>query len=135
MNILTSAKSDGLALDVVNVMAMDYGSGADNGAKMAANATQAAAATEAQIKTAGLSATVGITPMVGVNDTNTEIFQLADAKTVLNFAGANTYVTRLSMWSLARDNGGCPGQTWASPTCSGVSQATFAFSSIFDGFQ
>ncbi len=97
VNILTSAKADGLSLDVVNVMAMDYGSGAENGAKMAADATQAAAASEAQIKAAGLTATVGITPMVGVNDTNTEIFQLADANTVLSFAAANSYVTRLAV--------------------------------------
>ncbi len=117
-------------------MAMDYGSGADNGAKMAADATtQAAAATEAQIKTAGLTATVGITPMVGVNDTNTEIFQLADANSVLSFAEADSYVIRLAMWSLARDNGGCAGQTWASPTCSGVAQSTYAFSAVFDAFQ
>lgn len=132
VNILTSAKADGLALDVVNIMAMDYGSAVDNGGKMGPDATQAAAATESQIEAAGLaSTTVGITPMIGVNDTNTEVFQLTDAQTVLSFAEGSSYVTRLAMWSLARDNGSCPGQTWASPTCSGIAQLTYSFSDVF----
>ncbi len=131
VNILNSAHADGLGLDVVNVMAMDYGSAQDNGAQMGLDATNAASATESQIKAAGLSSTVGITPMIGVNDTNTEIFSLNDAQTVLNFANANSYVSRIAMWSLGRDNGGCAGQTWASPSCSGLSQSSFAFSANF----
>ncbi len=134
VNILTSAHADGLALDVVNVMAMDYGSSQDNGAQMGLDATDAASATEAQIKAAGLASTVGITPMIGVNDTNTEIFSLNDAQTVLNFANSNSYVSRIAMWSLGRDNGGCAGQQWASPSCSGLSQSSFAFSSNFRTF-
>jgi len=130
VNILTSAKADGLSLDVVNIMAMDYGPAVDNGGKMGQDATQAAAATESQIQAAGLASTLGITPMIGVNDTNTEVFQLADAQTLLTFAEESSYVTRLAMWSLARDNGSCPGQTWASPTCSGVAQTTYAFSDL-----
>jgi len=100
VNILNSARADGLALDVVNVMAMDYGSSQDNGGQMGLDATDAASATESQIQAAGLSSTVGVTPMIGVNDTNTEIFQLSDAQTLLNFANANNYITRLAMWSL-----------------------------------
>ncbi len=134
-NILKSAKADGLPLDVVNVMAMDYGSGQDNGAQMGLDATDAASATENQIKAAGLTATVGITPMIGVNDTNTEIFNLNDAQTMLNFANGNSYVSRIAMWSLARDNGGCAGQTWASPSCSGIAQSSFAFSANFRNYK
>ncbi len=134
INILNSAKADGLQLDVVNVMAMDYGSGQDNGAQMGLDATNAASATENQIKAAGLTATVGITPMIGVNDTNTEIFSLNDSQTVLNFAHANSYVSRIAMWSLARDNGGCAGQTWASPSCSGVTESSFQFSANFRNY-
>ena len=136
MNILNSVKSDGLALDVVNIMTMDYGPAVDNGGQMGLDATQAAAATESQLIAAGLTGTtIGITPMIGVNDTNTEIFKLADAQTLLNFAASNSYVTRLAMWSLARDNGSCPAQTWASPTCSGISQSTYAFSNVFTQLQ
>jgi chitinase len=131
LNLLTSAKSDGVALSVVNIMTMDYGS---SGTEMGSAATEAAAATEAQIKAAGLSSTRGITPMIGQNDTGGEIFTLADATTVVNFAKANSYVSRLAYWSVGRDNGSCAGDTAASPSCSGISQSTYQFAGIFEGF-
>jgi chitinase len=131
VNILISAKADGFDPDVINVMAMDYGSSSDNGGAMGTDATSAASATEAQIEAAGLSSTVGITPMIGVNDTNTEIFTLADAQTVLSFASTNSYVSRIAMWSLARDNGSCAGEDFASPSCSGLTQSNYQFSEAF----
>lgn len=134
INILDACASAGFNPDVVNVMAMDYGSANDNGGQMGLDATDAASATETQIHQAGLSSSVGVTPMIGVNDTNTEIFQPSDANTLLNFAKSNSYITRLAMWSLARDNGGCAGQGYASPTCSGISQSNYQFSSIFETF-
>jgi hypothetical protein len=134
VNILTSAKSDGLALDVVNVMAMDYGSSSDNGGAMGQDAIDAAQATESQIQEAGLSATVGITPMIGVNDTNTEIFTLADAQQVLSFANSTSYVSRIAMWSLGRDNGSCAGTDFASPSCSGLTQSTYQFTETFESY-
>ena len=99
---------------------------------MGLDATEAASSTYQQILAAGLTATVGVIPMVGVNDTSGEIFQLSDAQTLLTFAQANTYITRLSMWSVGRDNGSCAGTAWASPACSGVSQSLYQFSSIFE---
>jgi hypothetical protein len=72
--------------------------------------------------------------MIGVNDTNTEVFQLSDAQTLLNFAKSNSYITRLSMWSVARDNGSCAGAGFASDVCSGISQSNYAFSKIFEMF-
>lgn len=134
VNILTSAKSAGLNLDLVNVMAMDYGSSVDNGGQMGLDATLAASNTYQQILAAGLTATVGVIPMIGVNDTYGEVFQLADAQTLVAFASANSYITRLSMWSVARDNGNCAATSWASPVCSGLSQSPFQFSSIFQTF-
>lgn len=117
------------------VMAMDYGFAVDNGGQMGLDATNAASATESQVQAAGLTGTtIGVTPMIGVNDTNTEIFQLSDANTLLNFVNANSYVARISMWSVARDNGGCAGQGFASPTCSGISQTNYAFSQLFETF-
>ncbi len=59
VNILNSVKSDSLALDVVNVMTMDFGSGAGNGGQMGLDTTNAAAATESQIATSGLTSSVG----------------------------------------------------------------------------
>ena len=134
VNILNSVKSSGLNLNVVNIMAMDYGSANDNGGQMGLSAQQAASNTHNQVVAAGLSATIGVTPMIGINDVNTEIFQLSDAQGLLNFANANSYITRLSMWSVARDNGSCPNQGFASPTCSGISQSNWAFANILKPF-
>lgn len=135
VNILRSAKADGLNLDLVNVMAMDYGTAVDNGGQMGLDAMQAAGNTHQQILAAGLTATVGVIPMIGVNDTAREVFQLSDAQALVAFANANSFITRLSMWSVARDNGACAGTAWASPTCSGVSQSLYQFSSIFETFR
>jgi chitodextrinase len=134
VNILNSVKASGLSLNVVNVMAMDYGSANDNGGQMGLSAQQAASNTHNQVVAAGLTASIGVTPMIGINDVNTEIFQLADAQSLLNFANANSYITRLSMWSVARDNGSCPNQGFASPVCSGISQSNWAFSNILKPF-
>jgi len=113
---------------------MDYGSANDNGGQMGLSAQQAATNTHNQVVAAGLSASIGVTPMIGINDVNTEIFQLTDAQSLLNFANANSYITRIAMWSVARDNGGCAGQGFASPTCSGISQSNWAFANIFKPF-
>jgi len=51
----------------------------------------------------------------------------------VSWANSNN-VTELAFWSLGRDNGGCAGSGAASPSCSGVSQSNFQFSSIFHGF-
>lgn len=134
VNILNRVKASGLNVNVINVMAMDYGSANDNGGQMGLSAQQAASNTHNQVVAAGLTSSIGVTPMIGINDVNTEIFQLADAQSLLNFANANSYITRLSMWSVARDNGGCPNQGFASPTCSGISQSNWAFSNIFKPF-
>jgi hypothetical protein len=131
LNLLSSAKSDGVALSVVNIMTMDYGT---SGIEMGSAATEAAGDTETQIQQAGLSATVGITPMIGQNDSGGEIFTLADANTLLNFANAHSYVSRLAMWSMGRDNGSCAGDTSASPSCSGVTQSNYEFSGIFKAY-
>ena len=73
INILDACASAGFNPDVVNVMAMDYGSANDNRAQMGLDATDAASATETQIHQAGLSSSVGVTPMIGVNDTNGDL--------------------------------------------------------------
>ena len=135
VNVLTTAKADGFTPDIINVMAMDYGSSVDNGGQMGLDATQAAQNTHNQVTSAGLTSNIGVTPMIGINDTNTEIFQLTDVNTLLNFTSTATYVTRLAFWSVARDNGGCPNQGFASPTCSGITQTNFQFSKSFEAFR
>jgi chitinase len=136
-DLLNAAHAAGFNPDVVNVMAMDYGSGTDglaNGGTMGNDAIMAAQATLSQVHTAGLSSSIGVTPMIGVNDTSTEVFKFTDANALVSFASSNSFISRLAFWSMARDNGGCAGQSFASATCSGVSQNTFQFSQTFVPF-
>jgi hypothetical protein len=136
LNVLASAKHDGLAIDVVNIMAMDYGSAVDNGGQMGLDAIDAAIATENQIAALGLSAKLGVTPMIGVNDISSEVFSLADAQALLNYAQTDSNIVRLAMWSVARDNGNSAGAHFASPDSSGIAQQPYDFSAIlrqFDG--
>ena len=46
LNVLQTAKNDGVRIDVVNVMAMDYGEAVDNNGQMGQDAISAAVATE-----------------------------------------------------------------------------------------
>ncbi|HEV2991469.1 MAG TPA: carbohydrate-binding protein [Candidatus Angelobacter sp.] len=139
--VLNEAKKDGFNPDVINVMGMDYGCSQDGsapsctGPNMGQDGVNAAIATHNQVVSAGLSSNIGLTVMIGINDTNTEIFKLADTNTVLNFANANSFMTRLSFWSFGRDNGGCPNNGSASATCSGISQNNFQFSQSFESFK
>jgi chitodextrinase len=129
INIVNAVHNAGLRPDTINIMAMDYGSANDNGGNMLLSAQQAAQATRNQT-----GDMIGVTPMIGQNDTQGEIFTLANASAFVTWARGQAFINRLAFWSMSRDNGGCPGQTFASPTCSGVSQSTWQFSSIFSAF-
>ncbi|MGH9277822.1 MAG: cellulose binding domain-containing protein, partial [Acidimicrobiales bacterium] len=141
--VVRSARDAGVDLSVVNVMAMDYGDWAapNPAGRMGQYAIDAATSLKGQLQSlypgktpAQLWRMVGITPMIGQNDVRSEVFTLADADRVLTFA-RQQHVGRLSMWSVARDQQ-CPGGTnpWADPTCSGILQARYAFSSAFRTF-
>jgi hypothetical protein len=129
LNIVNACHSAGFHPDTINVMAMDYGSANDNGGNMLLSAQQAAQATRNQT-----GDMIGVTPMIGVNDTNTEMFTLANASGLVSWAKGQSFINRLSFWSFARDNGGCAGAGFASPTCSAITQNTWQFSSVFAGF-
>ncbi len=143
VNIVNSAARNGLNLGVVNVMAMDYGDWAapSPAGKMGDYADQSAQSTHDQLKTvypnlsdAQLWRMVGITPMIGVNDTQSEVFTVADADIVAAFATRH-HIGRIGMWSLTRDQQ-CPqGVTGsADATCSSILQAPHAFSHAFGVF-
>lgn len=123
-----TAKAQNCTPDVVNIMAMDYGSYSDNGGQMGLDAAKA---TEQQLASMGLASKIGVTPMIGDNDVSSEIFKLADAQTLVNFADADSNVARLAYWSVSRDNGNGAGQTYASIDTSGIAQTPYQFASIF----
>ncbi|WP_406443205.1 glycosyl hydrolase family 18 protein [Streptomyces sp. NBC_00631] len=136
VSLLDNARSNGFTPDVVNLMTMDYGAA---GIEMGTAANQAVDAAAGQvasvfgISTAAAYAKLGNTPMIGQNDSAGEVFTLADASSVEAY-DASKGIALLSYWSQNRDNGGCPGQTTASGTCSGISQNTGDFARTFQQF-
>lgn len=135
VNLLSGAKSNGVRISTVNIMAMDYG--ASYNGDMGTYAEQAATATQAQVKgVLGLSDSaawkaVAVTPMIGVNDVSSEVFKVDDATQLANFAKSKG-LGGLSMWSATRDKA-CAGgpKPSADATCSSIAQDPFAFSKAF----
>jgi chitinase len=135
VNILKTAKSVGVKIDVVNIMTMDYYQGNQD---MGNAAISAAKATLSQMKSVDSTytyANLGITPMIGVNDDGST-FTLSNASSVESWAKSNG-VGRLAFWSVNRDKS-CSAAAVvhpdASSTCSGVSQSTLAFTDRFAAF-
>jgi len=140
LDVVRIALAAGVKLDGVNVMAMDYGEFAaptsgPNAQTMGAYAIAAAEATKGQLDGLfaqfgkGFSwAMVGVTPMIGVNDITSEVFTLADAQLLEDFA-RDKGLGMLSMWSIARDNPGSLGS--ATATASGLNASAGSFSAIF----
>ncbi|MET9010602.1 glycoside hydrolase family 18 protein [Streptomyces olivaceoviridis] len=139
VNLLANAKSNGVRINTVNIMAMDYG--ASYSGDMGTYAEQAATATQAQVKSVlGLSDSaawkaVAVTPMIGVNDVSSEVFKVDDAAQLVDFARSKG-LGWLSMWSATRDKQ-CAGGTkpTADATCSSVTQEPFAFSKAFGAYK
>ncbi len=135
VSLLANAKSNGVRIDTVNIMAMDYGPAYSG--DMGDYAVQAATATQAQVKSVlGLSDSaawqaVAVTPMLGVNDVASEIFKVDDASQLVEFAKSKG-LGWLSMWSATRDKQ-CAGgaKDVADATCSSIAQDPFAFSKAF----
>lgn len=119
-DLLANAKKNGVRVDCCNVMAMEMNQ------NNAANILAAVKAAKAQVDALGLGSKMGICIMIGVNDFGGPC-SLQDAKEVAAFARKTPWVSWLSFWSVARDNGGCAGKKQADGACSGLSQAKYAF--------
>jgi hypothetical protein len=112
MSLLRNAQSRGVRVDVVNIMAMDYGDSAapNPQGRMGDYAIQAGTSLFNQLKSlygtaksdAQLWKMVGITPMIGMNDVRSEIFDQQEAREVLAFTQSKG-ISRISIWSLNRD--------------------------------
>jgi len=142
MSILRNALAEGVVIEGVNIMAMDYGEFAapNPDGRMGAYAIEAATSLHGQLqsiygskKTASeLWAMIGITPMIGMNDVTTEVFKLSDAQEVVTFAEQKG-IRMLSMWSANRDKECSNGaSSYVSISCSSVAQDNFGFSKIFN---
>jgi chitinase len=133
LNVLRAAKSAGVQVDLVNIMAMDYYQGSSD---MGAKAIAAAKATQAQVKSVfevGDSTAwqmVGVTPMIGVNDSGNEIFEQKDARALVSFA-QQVHLGMLSFWEQGRDANACTGALYK---CTNISQQPYEFAKIFAGY-
>lgn len=139
ISLLQNAISNGVNINKVNIMAMDYGSSFPPN-QMGQNAINAANSVYNQLQnlypsksSSQLWGMLGVTPMTGANDVAPENFTLSDAQTVLNFAQQKG-IGELAMWSVNRDepnfsysaifnqfNGGTPPPT---PTPGGTNTPT-----------
>ncbi|MEU2619505.1 ricin-type beta-trefoil lectin domain protein [Streptomyces sp. NPDC007157] len=132
--LLSNAKSNGLTVNLVNIMTMDYYDGTRD---MGKAATDAATALRTQLGTiwpeksdAQLWAMEGNTPMIGVNDDVSEIFTTGNATTLANFAKSKG-IQELAFWALGRDKA-CATNGQLSDTCSGTPQSAWQFSSVLN---
>ncbi|MFB7867010.1 cellulose binding domain-containing protein [Streptomyces sp. NPDC056069] len=139
VDLVADAKRNGVRVDAVNIMAMDYGPAYS--ADMGQYAISAATATQAQIKgVLGLSdaaawKAVAVTPMIGVNDVSSEIFKVDDATQLVDFARSKG-IGWLAMWSGARDKQCAAGAvSYADPTCSSILQQPLAFTKAFGAYK
>jgi chitinase len=89
-NVIANAKSNGVNVGSVNIMAMDYGPCYTD---MGQAAIDAANGAHSQT---GLS--IGVTPMIGVNDTTCENFTTNDANILVSWAQGQSFVNLLAYW-------------------------------------
>jgi hypothetical protein len=128
--LLQSAVRNGFSIDVVNIMAMDYGGVIPD---MGLAAISAAKSTYAQVQAVGMKSTkIGVTPMIGQNDVAAEIYTVAHAQALVSFAQSNSWISEISMWSCNRDVNNPSGPLYAS---SQIPQSTYEFASVFSKFK
>ncbi|HZM75330.1 MAG TPA: carbohydrate binding domain-containing protein [Candidatus Limnocylindrales bacterium] len=132
LGVVRSARDNGVDVDIVNVMAMDYYRNGDYGDF----AVQAANSTFAQIKSLYPAKTdaqvwkmVGVTPMLGQNDDG-RIYDQADARQMVTFAGSK-HLGVLAFWEMTRDRNACTGALYR---CTNIAQQPYEFSRIFAGY-
>lgn len=143
LTVVDAAVKAGVKLDGVNVMAMDYGESAaptsgTSAKTMGAYAIQSAQSTYTQLSTLYSKygqtfawSQIGVTPMLGVNDIVSEVFTVADAQALEDFARTKG-IGMLSMWQVLRDTPGTLGQ--ASVSASGLSDPAGSFSKVFNDY-
>ncbi|WP_229720593.1 glycosyl hydrolase family 18 protein [Dyella nitratireducens] len=100
LDILKNAIDNGVKVNLVNIMTMDFGDGQNplKDAESAAKATAAQLASLYGISTSAAYAKLGLTPIAGQNDDN-EFFSLSDAQSLENFAASHG-VQELAFWEV-----------------------------------
>jgi chitinase len=135
--LLESALANGVEIDVVNIMTMNFEPEAPVD-RMGENTIRAAQSLFEQLKPLYPDKSdeevwnlIGLTPMIGVNDRSSQIFTIQDAEQVTAFALENN-LRRIAIWSIERDEA-CPWESAvALNNCSSVEQEPLGFSLTFN---
>jgi hypothetical protein len=135
LSVVQSAINHGVTVNMVNLMAMDFGDGvAPNPAgKMGTFAVQSAQSVHNQLvpllpklTDAQIWNMIGVTPMIGQNDNASEVFMPADMQQLLTFA-QQQHLGELAFWDVTRDGNACTGSL---SKCTNITQTPFQFSKI-----
>ncbi|MFJ1707242.1 carbohydrate binding domain-containing protein [Kitasatospora sp. NPDC088346] len=131
--VVRSARDAGVAVDVVNVMAMDYNRPSTD---YGDDAVQAAQSTHDQLRAlypartdAQLWAMTAVTPMLGENDDH-GVYNQADAQQLVAFARQH-HLGMLGFWEMTRDAAACTGPLYK---CTNIAQTPYEFSKVFAGY-
>jgi len=134
VDVLVNAKRNGVRVDLVNIMAMEFPSRLPSWGDAVIGAAES---TILQLKEiwpeksdAEVKRMLGVTPMIGRNF-NGKKFETSHGRQLVAWANQNQ-ISFLSYWSIARDNGDC--RDTISPICSGAEQGLYEFAEIFRGF-
>jgi hypothetical protein len=130
-NLLADAKAQGVAVHSANIMVMYFSqkflkTGKSEGELGIASALKA----RDQIQKIEPGIQIGLCPCIGTNGGKKEVFTLADAKTLRDFADKTDWVCSLSFWSMNRDSEKHHGGDTSSET----SAAPWAFTNAFKSF-
>ncbi|MFF7245387.1 cellulose binding domain-containing protein [Embleya sp. NPDC008237] len=135
VDLLKNARDNGVRVDIVNPMAMEFGTSRPVWGDAVITAAESTLRQMKEIwpakSDAELKSMLAVTPMIGRNY-NGKIFVQSDASKLVTWANTN-HIGRLAFWSVGRDNGSCPGGG-VSPTCSSISQAPYEFTNLFKNF-
>jgi len=133
-SILAAVKRHGVQDAVFNLMVMDYGPASPkacvvkNGVcDMGASSLQAARNVHAKYGIA--YERIALTAMIGMNDVVSNVFSVADARTMVDGA-RKLKLAGVHYWSLGRDKPCDKPMSAASDACSGVDAAAGAFDAI-----
>jgi len=133
-NLVRNACKNGAKIESFNGMSMDFGDSAapDPEGRMGAYVIASCENLRAQVLSAGYPAPkIGMIPMIGVNDVQSEVFRIGDAKRAYDFFQTTPWMSYAGFWSVNRDR---PGKgTGANPFDSGINQRAYDFTSTFQG--
>jgi hypothetical protein len=135
LSVVQSAISHGVVVNMVNLMAMDFGDveAPNPSGKMGTFAIDSARSMHDQLvpllpgsSDAQIWNMIGVTPMIGQNDNAAEIFLQSDMRQLLAFA-QQQHLGELAFWDVTRDGDACTGSL---SKCTNIAQTPFEFSKI-----